>query len=389
MTSFEMTGAPSRVSSRLIWLVAVPAGFALIGMLIRLIAVLVYHPDAGIAGYFGTLCRWDCHWYVDIAEIGYDPYPNVPKMSDGGNWAFFPLYPALIGVLRLLFPFETIVTASLVSIVLAGCAAAASYPLFDGNKRAYVLFTAFLLSGPFSIYFTTFYTEVLFVLLTILVFVLLRQSNYLAAGAFAALLSGTRIVGVFIVFAILIQAYLDHRARGGTLKTFLRDIWLDTDVLLAVFMAPLGLFAYMAFLHFHMGDALAFAHVQVAWARQTASPLAHWWNAVTTMRADWEGIISTAQSLALAVAFGYVLTAILFLRRQFAAAAFCAICITLPLFAGMASMLRFIVALAPLMILAAQIFSRTRWLFVLSLIGLFVFCYLTTGWWLQMKLVLV
>jgi len=368
-------------------IILIPLCFAILGLGLRYAAYASLVPDASLAQFPQFLCRWDCGWYVRMAETGYDPFP-VPTMINAGNWAFFPLYPMFVGALRWLTGLPTMWVATAASVMLTWASAVIAWPLFNKNMRAYVLYCAFLLSGPFSFYFTTFYTEVMFLLFITCVFVALKGRHYLWAGIFAALLSATRIVGVFIVFAIVIQAYVDHRKDGGTLKSFITGIWLRPDLLLAIFIAPLGLFAYMAFLHYQVGDALAFSHVQRAWGRATGSPLAYLWKGLSNFPKD--GFVpAVGQQLAVASLVGLALTLVLALRKQFAAAAFCAICIILPLFAGLASMLRFVVGLAPLSILLMVLLSRWWVTFFIALAAFLAADYFFTLGWVGGYLTLV
>ena len=74
-----------------------------------------------------------------------------------------------------------------------------------------------------------------------------------------------------------------------------------------------GLFAYMAYLHFHIGDALAFSHVQRAWARPTGLPPVFVWNALTSFpKVGW--VPTPSQQLAVAVLTGYALSIVLLVK---------------------------------------------------------------------------
>ncbi|MDR3470154.1 MAG: hypothetical protein P4M09_00425 [Devosia sp.] len=372
---------------RVLPLVAIPLGFAVLGFLLRLIAYLQAGWEPRLSAYPDGLCRWDCQWYANLATGGYDPFP-VPTLIDAGNWAFFPLYPAIVGGLRALTGLQVMDVASAVSMLFAGLAAMVAWPLFERNMRAYALYCAFLLCGPFSIYFTTFYTEVLFVLLTNCVLLALRRGNYLAAGVCAGLLSATRIVGAFMVLTIALQYLLDYRQRGGTLRGLPAQLWRRPEIVLAVLLAPAGLFAYMAYLYFYMGDALAFSHVQRAWGRVPGNPLMYLWIGLT----DWpkEGFWpSTNQWLGLAAIGGLAVTAVLAIRRQFAVALFSLICLVVPLSAGMASMLRFVVALSPVVLPVIALLAKWRPLFVVSLIAFVAADYFFTIGWLEEWLPLV
>lgn len=368
-------------------LIAIPLVAALLGLLIRYAGYASVAPDASLANFADGLCRWDCQWYVRIAEEGYDTFP-VPKMINAGNWAFFPLYPMLVAIVRTVTGLQTMVAATGLSIVISIGAARIAWPLLGKDLRAYTLFSVFLLAGPFSIYFTTFYTEVLFLFLTVAVFAALRQRQFLLAGVLAALLSATRIVGVFIVLAILWEIWRVHREGGGTWRNFIPTVFLRPDWLLTLAVAPLGLFGYMLYLHLLVGDALAFTHVQRAWGRPMGNPLVFIWNALANLP---QGTLvpTPSQQLAVATLVGYGLTVILVLRKRYAMAIYCVMALTLPLFAGMASMLRFVAGLAPMPLLLSELLGRNRWVFAVSLLVFLAAGYFTTIGWLREYLTLV
>jgi hypothetical protein len=364
-----------------------PLAFAVIGLMLRYAAYVTVGPEAAPNDFITELCRWDCGWYVELAERGYDTFP-VPSRITAGNWAFFPLSPMLVAGLRQIIALPTIVVGSASSIILSWASALLAWPLLKGDRRAYILFSAFLLAGPFSIYFTTFFTEILFVMLTLAVLLALQRGNYIAAGLCGGLLSATRLVGVFIVLAIAVEAFLDHRRSGGTVRNFIPWVLRRPDVIFAVFVAPIGLFAFMAYLYGLMGDGLAFTHVQRAWGRVVLSPLFYLSDGLTTPP-EQGGLPSVSQQLALAWIAGMALTAGLFWRRQYPAAVFCLACLVLPIFAGLASMLRFVAAQAPLMMLLMTMLASRRWLFVVSLGAFLVADYFFTIAWFEGYLTLV
>ena len=86
---------------RAVAIAAIPAVFVVVGLVIRYFAYAASVDYPSLADFPDGLCRWDCSWYVYIAEHGYHPFPT-PNMSAGGNWAFFPLAPILVGAVRLL-----------------------------------------------------------------------------------------------------------------------------------------------------------------------------------------------------------------------------------------------------------------------------------------------
>jgi len=363
---------------------AAPLAALLVGLLIRYLAVLVTRTEQAPEAALRALCMWDCDWYIYIAERGYNPFPNVPGMIDHGNWAFFPVLPLLVGLATRVLPFlPTVIVGSLISLAASTWAVFAAWPLFDGNRRAYLLFAVLVLSGPFSFYFSTVLSEAMFFSLTVGVLAALKRGNVLLAGILAAALSATRIVGVFIVFAIVFDAYRRHRQAGGTPARFPRAVLENSDLLLAIVLAPLGLFCYMAFLHLWIGDALAFSHVQRAWAREIDDPLYYLWSALNHFpdpgSQDW---FMPDQWLAFALVGGLVLTAVLFAQRRLGEAVFSTVALVLPLFTGVASMIRFVAALAPLYLLVARLLSRHPLLLVGGVLALLYLDYSVTIVWL-------
>jgi hypothetical protein len=367
-------------------LVLIAAGLALAGLLLRYLAFRHALPDRDPAEFVETLCRWDCEWYVRLADDGYDGFPT-PKLINAGNWAFFPLYPMVIGAFAGLTGLPTIHVATGISILTSMAAAVAAYPLLGRDLRAFTLFAAFLLCGPFSVYFTTFFTEVLFACLTVAVFAALQERRFLLAGVLAGCLSATRIVGVFIVFAIVWEVWAQHRERGGTWRDFIPATLARPELVLTFALAPLGLFAYMAFLHFHIGDALAFQHVQRAWGRPFGLPPVFIWNALTSF--PREGWSTASQLLGLAAVTGYALVIGLGLTRRYDMAIYAGIALTLPLFAGMASMTRFVAGMAPFPLLVADLAGRRAWSFVLGMAVLVAGGWWTTLAWLDWSIALV
>ena len=41
---------------------------------------------------------WDAEWYKELAEEGY----KLPRSSGMANWAFFPLYPMVCALIRII-----------------------------------------------------------------------------------------------------------------------------------------------------------------------------------------------------------------------------------------------------------------------------------------------
>jgi len=358
--------------------VLVPLALALLGAALRYVAYLSLNPAGSPQGFAQAMCVWDCSWYGDIAEHGYQLHPEV--LNFGGpagiaNWAFFPLFPLLIGGIERLVAVPLPLLGAIVSPLLTLAAALLSRPLFEGDRRAYYLFSAFLLCGPFSFYLSTLYSESLFLLLTVIAFVQLQRRNYIAAGLAGAFLSATRGIGVFFVFSVLAEALAELGRRP------LADALKRPDVVLGIVLVPLGLFAFMGWLHYVTGDALAFLHIQRGWDREPVGPLAALWGALT---AD-EGQVRDSLALGISALVGLALCGVLAWRRELPQAIFCTLSLVFALGNGVESVLRFVVTLAPLCVVLSQLLGRWRWLFWLSLLAFAGLGVEGTRLWLQQR----
>ncbi len=367
----------------------IPLFLAAVGLALRYLAFRWAGGDAaaGFEAFATSQCRWDCSWYIGIAERGYDGFP-VPDRGNVGNWAFFPLYPLLVGLILPLAALPTIAIATVTSSLATMATCLIGWPLLDRNIRAYLLFSTFLLAGPFSVYFSTFLTESLFILLTCAVLLALKQRAWLAAGFLSTALSATRIVGVFIVFATVIAMLRDHLRAGGRIISFPRHVLARPDLLLAIFVSPLGLFAYMLFLYLTMGDGLAFNHVQRAFGRMFGDPFT--FMAIALSDTPREGWWPTARQMGgIAALVGLGLTGLLVVRRRFAEAAFCAVCVIIPIAGGLFSMTRYMAGLAPLVLVAAAETGRSRIAAAIASVAMIAACPFTTLAWMEAHLALV
>lgn len=231
-----------------------------------------YNVDISI---FDKMNNWDAGWYRSIAMDGYALTPS-PDGTGEANWAFFPLMPL---VMRYLIQFThgdlNVVTCIANSLFfLAGLAVAASY--ICKTRNSYVealLFCLVYTFGPYSFYFSIFYSESLFFLFVVLFFMFMHEKRYIAMGVVGALASATRNLGVLLVFAVAVQYTSDYLRRGSgkSLWNYWKEAFKNYRLVLGVALIPLGLFGFMVFLWYKMGDPLAFAHIQYAWGEHESS----------------------------------------------------------------------------------------------------------------------
>lgn len=180
--------------------------------------------------FVSMFTKWDSAWYQRIAIHG---YPFKDAMWDGSpplqNWAFFPLYPALMRLFASFFWFQpytnldqaTMISGFIISNICFLLSALFIYKLsnklFNNTNIAQlsvVFFSFFISSNIFSMV----YSESLFIFLTITAFYFLENNKLLFAVPLAVLASFTRSNGflVFVPFAIAgIQALISNKITIG------------------------------------------------------------------------------------------------------------------------------------------------------------------------------
>lgn len=294
--------------------------FALIA---KLSAVEYGAQDASLSGS----CRWDCGWYSTIVRNGYHLEPSEHPKGDAANWAFFPAFPLsakLVSALSGFSPGVALVVTSklfLFGSILAFLIAAGKEYGPDARLPAAVL-VAF---NPYVVYGHAGYAEPLYFLLTTLAFLAVGSQRWVVAGIAAGALSATRLVGGFFGVVLLVE-YL----RTGAIAN--RRAW--PALALALMLCPLGLAAYMAYLYVHVGDALAFKHVQVAWGREISNPFG---NLIRGLRQGGWNTYFAGSALA-----AFAVCAWLAWRRHFGHAIFLAAVVLIPLSTGLTSLPRYI-----------------------------------------------
>ena len=292
----------------------------------------VAHWTNGIQqGKLAYDCKWDCGWYGTITANGYDAYPHAHPRQDAANWAFFPLFPASAAALAQVFRLDP-ATATVLASKLELFAAIFAFLLWLTphleNTDEYYLAGALVGLNPYFVYAHTGYSEPLYFALLCLGFWALERENYFAAGAFGALVSATRLVGILfaLVYAISVVRHGDWRSTLRKQKAL--------AILLGLVLCPLGLALFSIHLYHRTGDALAFAHIQIAWDRHAANPLAVFHQSF--LRHGWTRVWAAMATVA-------ILTGVVIARKQPQYGIFLALSIIVPCLSGsMQSMPRYV-----------------------------------------------
>ena len=199
------------------------------------------------------LCRFDCGWYLSVAQHGYSAVEAVSQPG-ATNLGFYPVFPLLVRSFSILFGtglFHTAIAISNLCFFVALVYVYRYARLLGAEHGAALLSTGLLCVLPQSIVFSAAYSESLFLLLLAVAMFHLRRENYLVAGIAAALLSATRANGVFfIIFAV---AWLIRSV--GVRGLFMP--WRAPEKIVAIVFAPLGLLVFWGYCFATTGDAFA------------------------------------------------------------------------------------------------------------------------------------
>ncbi|MFZ3301984.1 MAG: mannosyltransferase family protein [Microgenomates group bacterium] len=185
--------------------------------------------------------------YLRIAQNGY---------TADYSQAFFPLFPSLINIVSNLFPRVNGLDLSqytdpaffysgiIVSNLFLFAALFVYYKLvsIDFGEKVANLSTILLLVFPTSFFLGAIYSEGLFLFLAMSSIYLMRKSKFLLASVVIMIATATRLAGLFLIVVYLIEVYKS--------KNKINYLW--------VIFTPLGILAYMYFLHLNFGNAFYF-----------------------------------------------------------------------------------------------------------------------------------
>jgi len=216
----------------------------------------------------GIFMRWDSAYYLQIAQNGYPlGYPNVktfPNSTGSGSpmplvianhlWAFYPLYPAAMKALALVFTsFLTVTSALMLSgIIISNIAFFVSAYFFYKltqklfNSRIALISTAFYSFWVGAVFFSAIYTEALFMALALGAFYYLAENKLSRAVFLGFLASFTRSDGFLIAIPFLICALQSMRIFkfGSTSLETVKDKFQSAKLLIssAIVASPVLLY---------------------------------------------------------------------------------------------------------------------------------------------------
>lgn len=210
--------------------------------------VFPFKPDFAYSSSPGLLeprANFDGVHYLAISQSGYGLYQQ----------AFFPLYPTLIRYLGSFLNISSISSGLLISNVCVLVFLWFFYRLveLDYNRRVAKSSLIFFLAFPASFFLGMVYTESLFLALAIGSFYLARKKKWWLAGLLGGLASYTRVIGIFLLPALLLEWLEQSKNKSFKFKV---------KSLVPLALIPSGLVYYMRFLWQNYQDPFLFAHVQ-------------------------------------------------------------------------------------------------------------------------------
>lgn len=190
--------------------------------------------------------NFDGVYYLLIAANGYTV-----------NAGFFPLFSLLLHLLTSVFgrilafdPIQYFTALFLVTLYFL-LSLILLYRLIglDYKDNIAILSLIFILLFPTSFFFATIYSEGLFLLLSVSSFYFARTNRWFLASLCGGLLTATRLVGIAIIPALILEFIKQEKTLFKLKSLFL-------------LLTPLGISAYMLFNFLKWGDVFYFIQAQ-------------------------------------------------------------------------------------------------------------------------------
>ena len=199
--------------------------------------------------------NFDGRHFSDIVISGYRNF----------NFAYFPLYPLLIRVLD----YNLIIDPPYVGILLSAIAfIGALWMLYkiirlDYAHRVASLALILISFFPLSFFYHSMYADSIFLLLSVTSFYFARRGNWWMCGLFGGLTTLTRIAGLALIPALLVEWFLQNKTVVQRWKVHIISFLKTCFV--ALLLTSLGFISYLVYLQLVHGDFLLFQKSMVAW----------------------------------------------------------------------------------------------------------------------------
>jgi len=215
--------------------------------------------------------HWDAPHYLALAEFGYQNSGELRLFL-----VFYPLFPWLTRLTSIVFG-NYLVSAFVVSTIASLMAALLLWHLvlLDQSRTIARRSVWFLAIFPTSYFLHIGYTESLFLAFLLGCLLAARRGHWLLAGLLGAAASLTRVNGLLLLPALMVEAALQYQASR---QWQWRWLWIGA--------VGLGFVAYLGLNFTVTGDPFAFLAIQDQ----------HWYKELTW---PWVGIRETIASIKL------------------------------------------------------------------------------------------
>jgi hypothetical protein len=220
----------------------------------------IYFSQQYLSQTIAPLRYADVTWYLELAKNGYEHRPFSSEKK--ANWAFYPLWPAMLWLGGQLTGNMFVFGIALSNILLL-VSIVYLYKLISIDFEADIAYTtaALLIIFPTSYFFSRPGPEALFLFLSVASLYYAKRNRWIIAGILAALIAITRIQGVLLLPALLFiyfKAYTSSRRH-------------DLGAL-SLLLVPISWCCFMGYLYFLTGNPLASFDIQKAWGNGSSYP---------------------------------------------------------------------------------------------------------------------
>lgn len=200
--------------------------------------------------------NFDGTHFIEIASKGYNNF----------DFAFFPLYPLLVSLISKLLHLSELTSGILLSFFCLMLSLVLIYKiiLIDFKEKVARFTILLLLFSPFAFFYTSVYTESLFLFTTTASLYFARKKLWILSGFCGMLAVLTRLAGISLLPALCLEWYLQNRNSFQSFNTKIIIEFLKTAGL-AIIICGLGLILYMLYLKFFFGDLFLFQKSMSAW----------------------------------------------------------------------------------------------------------------------------
>lgn len=293
--------------------------------------------------------------YLKIARDGYSfPY-----------FAYFPLLPFLIFLVQKISTLPHLLAGLVVTnlALFFSLLVVAKIILLDFDKKITFRTLFFLLIFPFSFFYGSVYTESLYLLTATLSFYFARKSRWGLSGIFGFFASLTRLVGMALLPALLLEWWWQNRKKGNNFKNLIKNF--TNQRAFFIFLVPLGIIVYSLYLQINYGDFLLFQKSMSAWNQANfVFPGQVLWRYAKIIILAPKDFVYFVAILELITTFFYFFLAFYILKIRFSYGIFMLVSLLIPTFTGtFQSMPRYLLHLFPAFLALALLTKRSKWLF--------------------------